>query len=254
MDSRQGSFWDHLEELRSVLLRVFAVVLCCTIIAFLLKEELFEVVLAPLSSSFPTFRLLGVDAFHIHLVNTTLTEQFMTHMRVAFYVGLLCASPYVIYLLFGFVSPGLYQSERRVAIRLVGSGYVMFVAGTLLNYFLIFPMTVRFLGTYSVSDDVTNMLTLQSYVDTLLMMSLMMGLVAELPVVCGLLGRVGLLTADVMRRYRRHAVVAVLIISAIITPTTDAFTLFVVALPVLLLYEISILIVKYTKTNNDTTN
>ena len=173
---------------------------------------------------------------------------------MAFYVGLLCASPYVIYLLFGFVSPGLYQSERRVAIRLVGSGYVMFVAGTLLNYFLIFPMTVRFLGTYSVSDDVTNMLTLQSYVDTLLMMSLMMGLVAELPVVCGLLGRVGLLTADVMRRYRRHAVVAVLIISAIITPTTDAFTLFVVALPVLLLYEISILIVKYTKTNNDTTN
>jgi len=247
MDSRQGSFWDHLEELRSVLLRVLAVVLCCTIIAFLLKEELFEVVLAPLSSSFPTFRLLGVDAFHIHLVNTTLTEQFMTHMRVAFYVGLLCASPYVIYLLFGFVSPGLYQSERRVAIRLVGSGYVMFVAGTLLNYFLIFPLTVKFLGTYQVSADVANMLTLQSYIDTLIMMSLMMGIVFELPVVSWILGRMGLVSAGLMSQWRRHAVVAILVVSAIITPTTDAFTLLVVALPIGLLYELSIQIVRITK-------
>ena len=248
MDKGYGSFWDHLEELRSVLLRAIVVVACCAVVAFFLKEHLFDVVLAPLSDGFVTYRLLGVEPFAIHLVNTTLTEQFMTHMRVAFYVGALCASPYILYLLFGFVSPGLYQNERRVAVWLVGSGYVMFVIGTLLNYFLIFPFTVRFLGTYSVSSDVTNLLTLQSYVDTLLMMSMMMGVVFELPVLCGLLGRVGLLTADLMRRYRRHAVVVVLILSAVITPTTDAFTLFVVAMPVWLLYEFSILIVKYTKT------
>lgn len=248
MDNGLGSFWDHLEELRSVLLRGIAVVACFAIAAFTLKEQLFDIVLAPMSDSFVTFRLLGAESFHLHLVNTTLTEQFLTHMRVAFYAGVLCASPYIIYLLFGFVSPGLYYSEQRVAMWLVGSGYVMFIVGTLLNYFLIFPVTVRFLGTYSVSSDVTNMLTLQSYVDTLLMMSLMMGVVFELPVVCGLLGKVGLLTADMMRRYRRHAVVAVLVLSAVITPTTDAFTLFVVALPVWLLYEFSILIVKYTKT------
>lgn len=248
MDNGLGSFWDHLEELRSVLLRGIAVVACFAIAAFTLKDPLFDIVLAPMSDGFVTFRLLGVEPFQLHLVNTTLTEQFLTHMRVAFYVGMLGASPYILYLLFGFISPGLYRNERQVAVWLVGSGYVMFVVGTLLNYFLIFPMTVRFLGTYSVSDSVTNLLTLQSYIDTLLMMSLMMGLLFELPVVCGLLGRVGLLSAELMRQYRRHAVVAVLIIAAVITPTTDAFTLFVVALPVWLLYELSILIVKYTKT------
>ena len=248
MDNGLGSFWDHLEELRSVLLRGIAVVACFAIAAFTLKDPLFDIVLAPMSDGFVTFRLLGVEPFQLHLVNTTLTEQFLTHMRVAFYVGMLGASPYILYLLFGFISPGLYRNERQVAVWLVGSGSVMFVVGTLLNYFLIFPMTVRFLGTYSVSDSVTNLLTLQSYIDTLLMMSLMMGLLFELPVVCGLLGRVGLLSAELMRQYRRHAVVAVLIIAAVITPTTDAFTLFVVALPVWLLYELSILIVKYTKT------
>lgn len=248
MDNGQVSFWDHLEELRSVLLRAVGAVAVCAVAAFCFKQPLFDVVLAPLNGHFLTFRLLGVDPFEIHLINTVLTEQFMTHMRVACYVGLLCASPYILYLLFGFISPGLYSSERSLALRLVGGGYVMFVVGTLLNYFLIFPMTLRFLGTYSVSSDVANMLTLQSYVDTLLIMSLMMGLVFEMPVLCALLGRVGLLSADVMRRYRRHALVAVLILSAVITPTTDAFTLFVVALPVWLLYELSILVVKYTKT------
>lgn len=248
MGSNQGSFWDHLEELRHVLLRVIGVAVVCAVVAFFLKEPLFDVVLAPLTSNFVTFRLLGVEPFEIHLVNTMLTEQFMTHMRVAFYAGILCASPYILYLLFGFISPGLYQNERSVAVKLVVSGYVMFLLGTLLNYFLMFPFTVRFLGTYSVKADVTNMLTLHSYVDTLLMMSLMMGIVFELPVVCGLLGRAGLLSDRLMKQYRRHALVAILIVSAIITPTTDAFTLFVVALPVWLLYEISIWVVKYTKT------
>lgn len=248
MDNGQESFWDHLEDLRKVLLRAVGVTACCAVAAFFLKEWLFRIVLAPLSDEFLTYRLLSVAPFDIHLVNTVLTEQFMTHMRVACYAGVLCASPYILYLLFGFVAPGLYSSERSLAFRLVASGYVMFVIGTLLNYFLVFPLTVRFLGTYSVSDTVTNMLTLQSYVDTLLLMSLMMGVLFELPVVCALLGRVGLLTSAAMRRYRRHAVIAVLVLSAVITPTTDAFTLFVVALPVWLLYELSILVVKYTKT------
>jgi sec-independent protein translocase protein TatC len=123
----------------------------------------------------------------------------------------------------------------------------MFMLGTLLNYFLIFPLTVKFLGTYQVSEDVANMLTLQSYMDTLLMMSLVMGIVFELPVVSWLLSRMGLINAQMMKTWRKHAVVAILIISAIITPTTDAFTLFVVALPIWLLYEVSILIVNSEK-------
>jgi len=216
------------------------------IAAFVLKEELFSVVLAPRSSDFLTYRLMGAEAFSINLMNTGLTEQFMIHVRTAIYAGLLAASPYIIYELFKFVSPGLYQNERRYALWIVGAAYLMFIVGTLVNYFIVFPLTVRFLGTYQVSPDVANMLTLQSYIDTLLGMSLVMGVVFELPVVCGLLGRMGLINDKMMGEYRRHTIVAILIVAAIITPTTDVFTLFVVALPIYLLYELSIQIVKWT--------
>ena len=241
------TFWDHLDELRSVIIRAFVVTVVVAVVAFCLKDELFAVVLAPRTSDFITYRLMGVEPFSIHLMNTGLTEQFMIHMKTAFYAGVLVASPYIVYLLFRFISPALYDNERRYATALVSSGYLMFMLGTLLNYFLIFPLTVKFLGTYQVSEDVANMLTLQSYMDTLLMMSLVMGIVFELPVVSWLLSRMGLINAQMMKTWRKHAVVAILIISAIITPTTDAFTLFVVALPIWLLYEVSILIVNSEK-------
>lgn len=238
------TFWDHLDELRSSLFRMLGVTVLFGIIAFVLKDELFAIVLAPRSSDFLTYRLLGVEDFQLHLMNTGLTEQFMIHMRTAMYAGLLVASPYILYELFRFVSPGLYQNERRYAVWIVGAAYLMFLIGTLVNYLVVFPFTVRFLGTYQVSPDVANMLTLQSYVDTLLGMSLVMGVVFELPVVCGLMGKMGLISGHLMAQYRRHALVAILIVAAIITPTTDAFTLFVVAVPIYLLYELSIVIVR----------
>ena len=238
------TFWDHLDELRSVIIRILVITVLAAGVAFCLKDELFAVVLAPRSSDFITYRLMGVESFSIHLMNTGLTEQFMIHLKTAMYAGLLLASPYIIYQLFRFVSPALYDNERHYAVLLVSSGYLMFMIGTLLNYFLIFPLTVKFLGTYQVSEDVANMLTLQSYMDTLIMMSLVMGVVFELPVVCWLLGRMGLINASLMRTWRKHAIVAILIVSAIITPTTDAFTLFIVALPIWLLYELSIFIVR----------
>ena len=240
------TFWDHLDVLRSSLIRMAVAVVVLGVAAFCLKDLLFSVVLAPRSSDFVTYQLLGVDAFHINLMNTGLTEQFMIHMRTAIFAGLLLASPYILYELFRFVSPALYQNERRYAVWIVGAAYVMFLMGTLVNYFVVFPLTVRFLGTYQVSPDVANMLTLQSYIDTLLGMSLVMGVVFELPVVCGLMGRMGLINSRMMSQFRRHAVVAILIVAAIITPTTDVFTLFVVALPIYLLYELSIQIVKVT--------
>lgn len=242
--SEYASFWEHLDELRSRLIRMLILLALVTVVAFLLKEQLFNIVLAPRSSDFVTYRLMGVSAFSIQLINTGLTEQFMVHMRTAMFTGLLVTSPYIIYELFRFVSPGLYENERRYAFQLVGSAYVMFVIGLLLNYFLIFPLTVRFLGTYQVSTDVMNMLTLQSYIDTLIGMSFMMGVLFELPVVCWLMGRMGIINAQLMSSYRRHAIVAILILAAIVTPTTDVFTLFVVALPIWMLYELSILVVK----------
>ena len=241
------TFWDHLDELRSVIIRILVITVVAAAVAFCLKEELFAVVLAPRTSDFITYRLMGVEPFNIHLMNTGLTEQFMIHLKTAMYAGVLVASPYIIWQLFRFISPALYDNERRYATLLCTSGYLMFMLGTALNYFLIFPLTVKFLGTYQVSPDVANMLTLQSYMDTLLMMCLVMGIVFELPVVSWILGRMGLINRQMMRSMRRHAVVAILVVAAIITPTTDAFTLFVVALPIWLLYEASILIVKSDK-------
>ena len=241
------TFWDHLDELRGVIIRMLVVTALAAAVAFVMKDELFAVVLAPRTSDFITYRLMGVEPFSIHLMNTGLTEQFIIHMRTAFYAGVLVVSPYIIYQLFCFISPALYDNERKYATLLCGSGYLMFMLGTALNYFLIFPLTVKFLGTYQVSEDVANMLTLQSYMDTLLMMNLVMGIVFELPVVSWILGRMGLINAAMMAEWRRHAVVAILIVAAIITPTTDAFTLFVVALPIWLLYELSIMIVRMTK-------
>ena len=241
--SEQATFWDHLDELRWAIIRSLGVVVVFAVAMFCLKDQLFAVVLAPRSSDFVTYRLMGAEAFSIPLMNIGLTEQFMTHMRVAVYAGLLFALPYVLYELFRFISPGLYRHERRAATWIVCSSYLMFALGTAVNYFIIFPFTVRFLGTYQVSADVANMLTLQSYIDTLITMSFIIGIIFELPVVCTILGRMGFVNGRLMRRYRRHAVVAILVLAAIITPTTDVFTLMVVSLPIWLLYEVSILLV-----------
>lgn len=246
--SGQATFWEHLDELRGVIIRSLMVVIAASVVAFCLKDWLFTIVLAPRSSDFVSYRLLGIgDDFELSLMNIGLTEQFMTHMRVALYAGLLLASPYVLYQLFSFIAPGLYRNERQAATWIAVSAYLMFIIGTLVNYLLIFPLTVRFLGSYQVSPDVANMLTLQSYIDTLIGMSFVMGVVFELPVVSAILGKLGVINGKLMSEYRRHAVVAILIASAIITPTTDAFTLLIVAIPIWLLYEGSILIVKLYK-------
>jgi sec-independent protein translocase protein TatC len=246
-DTPDMTFWDHLDELRGVIIRMLVVAAVGAAVAFCMKDELFALVLAPRSSDFITYRLMGVEPFSIHLMNIGLTEQFMIHLKTAFYAGIVLTSPYIIYQLFRFVSPALYDNERQYATLICTSGYLMFMLGTALNYLLIFPLTVKFLGTYQVSPDVANMLTLQSYIDTLLMMNLVMGIVFELPVVSWLLGKMGLINATMMQAVRKHAVIAILVISAIITPTTDAFTLLVVALPIWLLYELSIVIVRITK-------
>lgn len=225
------TFWDHLDELRGVIIRCLVVTLLLMIVAFLFKDEVFAVILYP----------KGDD---LRLINTAVTGQFVTHMMVSFYVGLIGAMPYILYQLFHFVAPGLYRQERRLAVRLVVSGYVMFALGVLFSYFVIFPFTLQFLGGYQVSDDVSNLISLESYIDTLTMLSLMLGVLFEMPVVSWLLGRFGLLSADVMRRQRRPALLAIVVIAAIITPTSDAFTLMIVSVPVYLLYEVSILVIR----------
>ena len=228
------TFWEHLDELRR---RIWYVLLAAMVAAgacFCFKEQLFDVVMYPKPEG-------------MKLINVELTQQFLTHMRVALWGGLLVVSPYILYQLFAFVAPGLYSTERRLALRAVGGGYLLFMAGVALNYFVIFPFTVRFLGGYQVSEEVANTITLSSYIAVLGVMSLLMGAVFELPVLCWLLAKIGMLKAGFMKKYRRHAIVVILIIGAIITPTGDPFTLSLVAVPIYLLWEASILIVKHTE-------
>lgn len=218
------------------------------IVAFAMKTEVFSIVLAPTKSDFITYRWFSqfddIADFNLNLINTQLTSQFSVHMQVSIIIGIICVSPYILYSIFAFVSPALYENERKYARLLVVAGYIMFMIGVALCYFLIFPLTIRFLGNYQVSDDVANIITLSSYIDTLTMLTLMLGIVFELPILCMLLGKMGILTADFMKEYRRHAIVIILIVAAIITPTTDVMTLMLVTLPIYLLYEISILAVK----------
>lgn len=252
------TFWDHLEELRHVLFRIAVAVVFLMLVAFLFKDELFAIVLAPKNADFIIYHFfcriadsmvmpsLCPEVFYVKMINTQLAAQFITHMSVSFYAGFLLASPYVIYQLFRFVSPALYENEKKYSTRVVGWGYFLFMMGVLLNYFLIFPLTFRFLATYQVSMEVENTITLSSYMDTLMMMSLMMGIVFEIPVLCWLFAKLGFLTADFMKRYRRHAIVIILIVGAVITPTSDVFTLMMVSVPIYLLYEVSIWIVSRT--------
>ena len=239
-----ATFWEHLDVLRGEIIRMLLAAVLMAVLGFCLKEVLFEVVLAPSRADFFIYRILGTEPFDIHLINTGLTEQMMVHLKVAMVAGILVASPYLLYLLFRFVSPALYENERRYSVRLTLAAYLMFLVGVVVNYLLIFPLTVRFLGTYQVSTEVENMLTVSSYVDTLLAMSLMMGVVFEIPVVSWMMAKFGLLRSEWMKRYRRHAFVVVLIVAAVITPSTDVFTLLIVSLPIWLLYEGSILIVR----------
>ena len=247
MDDAQMTFWEHLDVLRDSIIRMVVAAVVLGVVAFCLKEPLFDIVLAPKDSDFITYRWLGGEPFSINLINTGLAEQFLIHMKVALMVGILVASPYILFLLFRFIAPALYENERRYSVRITVAAYAMFLLGIVVNYFIIFPLTVRFLGTYQVSETVSNMLTISSYIDTLMMMSLIFGIIFEIPVVSWLLAIFGLLKASWMSQYRRHAVIAILVLAAAITPTGDALTLVIVALPIWLLYEVSILIVKMSE-------
>ena len=255
------SFWEHLDVLRMAIVRSLLVAVVFGVAAFCFKEELFAVILAPKEADFITYRLLyslsglvtEADApdFLVKLINTGLAGQFVIHMKAALCAGVLCASPYILYQLFRFVSPALYADERKYVVRVVGGGYAMFVVGVSVSYFLIFPLTFRFLGTYQVSGDVANLITLDSYISTLVLMCLSMGIVFEIPILSWLFAKLGLLSAGFMRKYRKHAIVVILVVAAIITPTSDVFTLSLVALPMWLLYEISIWIVKNSRRKNE---
>ncbi len=255
------TFWEHLDDLRRTLFRILIAVVAVMVAVFLCKDTLFDIVFAPQHSDFVIYRFfcyvgeqLSLPAvcpgdFEVQLINTQLAKQFLTHLSMSFYVGILVVFPYILYQLFLFIAPALRAHERRHSAAVIIYSSLLFYIGVALNYFLVFPLSFRFLATYQVSGSVSNMIELSSYTGTLLMLSLLFGIMSELPVVSWLLAKIGLLTDTFMRKYRKHAVVIILVLSAVITPSGDAFTLFLVFVPIYFFYELSIWIVKRTVQN-----
>jgi sec-independent protein translocase protein TatC len=252
-DAGEMSFWGHLDQLRSVIFKIAGVVIALSIGFFFVMKTLFDkVILAPCSSDFITYRMFdflhgdgeflpdmsGLD-FSVSLININLGTQLMTHLSASMWFGIIFSFPVIIYLLWTFVSPALYENEKRGARRAFLFGNAMFFLGVLVAYFIVFPLVLRFLSQYQLSDKIVNTLTLDSYMDSFYTIALSMGVVFELPLVAWLLGKMGLLKRSFFSRFRRHAIVALLITAALITPTSDVFTLAIVFVPLYMLWEFS---------------
>lgn len=258
-DRMKMTFGEHLEVFRKVLFRCLAVWLVCSVGAFCFKDALFGVLFAPSQSDFVLYRglcwlaerlnmpsLCPAD-FTVEFINTELASQFTTHIQVAVIMGVLVAFPYLIIQLYGFVAPALYKQEKKYSILLILFGVLLFALGVLLNYFVIFPFAFRFLSTYQVQEIVINQIALKSYISTLLVLSLLLGILFEIPIIAYFLAKLGLIDKPLLVQYRRHAIVVLAILAAFITPTADIFTLLLVTLPLYLLYELSIHVVARTK-------
>lgn len=257
---KELTFLEHLEELRWTLVRSAVAVVACTILAFVYKDFLFDtVILAPQRPDFITYRVFchlamkfGLDRSFcadntgFTLMNTTMGGQFMVHIMVAFTAGIVLAFPYVLWEIWRFVKPGLGGGEKRAVHGVVFFATVLFLMGVAFGYYVLAPMSIQFLGTYSVSASVPNMVDLNSYIGTITSMTLWTGVVFELPMVVYFLARTGLVGAEFLRTYRRHAYVVILIIAAIITPP-DVTSQLLVSLPLMALYEASITLAARTR-------
>ena len=249
-DPNDLSFGGHLEALRWMLLRILAVVSVLAIVVFCFKDWTFKMLMAPSQWNFVTYRYIEkflhwlgssftFNEYHVNLIATELSSQFMTHVTASLLLGFLAASPYVLWELLRFITPALYEKERKYSVRVAVIMFVLFVVGVLMSYFILFPVAFRFLGTYSVTDLVESNITLHSYISTFTTLTLIMGLVFQLPVIAYFLGKIGVVKSDFLKRYRKHALVAIMVVAAIITPP-DLMTLVLVTIPLYLLYEVSI--------------
>ncbi|MGM9786026.1 MAG: twin-arginine translocase subunit TatC [Candidatus Cryptobacteroides sp.] len=254
---QEMSFWGHLEVLRWSLMRIAAAVLILMIVFFMIMPDIFSTfVLGPASSDFFLYRWLSklgsvplmpdfsADDYKVDIININVASQFMTHITTSFWFALVLAFPYAVFEIWRFISPALYDTEKssvRVAFLF---GTLMFFVGCAIGYCFIFPFTFRFLTEYQLSADITNQISLNSYMGSFLMMVFIMGLVFEMPLLAWVLSKLGLIKKDFLKKYRRHAVVVLLVLAAAITPTGDPFTLMLVFLPLYLLYELSICLVR----------
>ncbi len=240
-----------------MLFRVLGVVGTIAVVIFWFKDFTWDILMAPSEWDFCTYRWIestlqsiGMEfhfnEFNVEMIATDLSSQFMTHITTSVYLGLLGASPYILYELFRFVSPALYENERQYSVQVAGIIYVLFILGVLMSYFVLFPISFRFLGTYSVSVKVVSNITLDSYISTFVSLTLIMGVVFQLPVIAFFLGKMGVISSGILKDYRKHSFLIIMLVAAIITPP-DLMTLILVTIPLYLLYEVSIRVVKFVE-------
>lgn len=258
------SFLDHLEDLRWHLIRATIAILIAGSVAFIFSNFIFEtIIFGPKRMTFPTYQWLcqvsqfiGVettfclDEFPFRIQNRTMAGQFSAHIWTSIYAGLIIAFPYVVYQFWKFISPGLNSGERKHSRGFIIITSLLFFIGVLFGYYIVTPLSINFLGTYNVSSEISNEIDLSSYIALVRSSSLASGLVFELPIVIYFLTKIGLVTPQILKKYRKFALVIVLIISAIITPP-DIASQVIVAIPILLLYQVSIYISKVVVRNQE---
>lgn len=254
-EEREMTFWEHLDELRGSLWRIMIAILVTSIAAFAFKEVLFDdIILAPKSKTFITYRAfckigewlsmpsLCIDPSQFQLININLAGQFTSHMNISLIAGLIIALPYVLWELWRFIKPGLNEQEIRSSRGAVTVISLLFLLGVLFSYFIVAPLMINFLGGYAVSASVSNQIALTSYVSSITLMTLLMGLLFELPVLILFLTKIGIVTPKFLRQYRKHTMISILIIAGVITPSPDVFSQLIVAVPLYALFELSVAI------------
>ncbi len=254
-DPNEMSFLDHLEELRWHLIRSTMAIVVIGLIAFVMKDFIFDtVIFGPKKMSFPTYRLfcniatrIGLesafcaDELPFTIQNRTMAGQFSAHIWTSIWAGFIIGFPYVLYEMWKFISPGLYEKERKYSRGFILIASLLFFMGVLFGYYVVAPLSINFLGTYQVSKEVLNEIDISSFISTVRASVIACGIMFELPIIIFFLTKIGLVTPETLRKYRKIALVIVLIVSAVITPP-DVASQIIVAVPVLVLYQVSIYI------------
>ena len=262
-EKKEMSFLDHLEVLRWHLVRSSIAILVFASLAFVFKNIVFDkIILAQKNSDFFTYQLfcrfsewigkgdaLCLGDINFSLINITMSGQFTIHIITSIITGIILAFPYLLFEIWRFIRPALEKKERKYATALIFSGSFLFSLGILFGYYFISPLSVQFLGNYQVSELVQNQISIQSFISTVTTLTLACGLVFELPLLVYFLSKMGILTPEIMRKYRKIAIVVTLILSAVITPP-DITSQVLLTIPLLLLYEFSIFISKIVNKNN----
>ena len=263
-DDKKMSFLDHLEVLRWHLIRSVIAIFIGTILAFVFKSIVFDtIVLAPTNDSFITYLYfckfsyfvgfgdkLCFDSMQFNVINISMAGQFTMHLIVSIVSGIILAFPYILFEVWRFLKPALKKSEHSFARGIVFWGSFLFLTGVAFGYYLITPLSVQFLGGYTVSDLVKNQISLNSYISTITTITLSCGIIFQLPIVVYFLSNLGIVTPQLLKTYRKHSVVVVLILAAIITPP-DVMSQVLVSMPLFVLYEISIWISRAVQKKNE---